>query len=128
VSDPIEHPQLGTLRWYFNDQAWLGKIGGHELLVGGDSDEIDPECEALAVRELADLDGLLERIAAFLAVASEPYLNQWAERNWEVLSLIFRRDGDGPSRFMAEYLLERDEYTVWQVAVQDGTPVALGRR
>lgn len=128
----MNHPQLGPMHFVAREGVWLGRTpGGHEVCVRGDffEDVLDRECEALAVRELRDVDGLLARIEAFLATAREPYLDRWASRRWEVLSLAFTKpEQEGPATFTAEYLLERDEYTVWQVRVRDGLPVALGRR
>lgn len=126
----MNHPQLGPLHYINGEGVWIGKTPqGHEISILGDffDDVPDPGCEALAVRELGDLDGLLARIEAFLATAREPYLDQWASRRWEVLSLVFAREDDRPT-FIAEYLLEHDTYVVWQVRVENGLPVALGRR
>ncbi len=126
----MDHPQLGPIHYIAPEGVWVGKTPeGHEICILSDSFEgaPDPDCEALAVRELSDLDRLLARIEAFLATAREPYLDQWAGRRWEVLSLVFSKQ-DGRPTFIAEYLLERDDYTVWQVRVKDGLPVALGRR
>ena len=126
----MDHPQLGPIHYIAPEGVWVGKTPeGHEICILGDSfeDAPDPDCEALAVRELSDLGGLLARIEAFLATAREPYLDQWAGRRWEVLSLVFSKQ-EGRPTFIAEYLLERDDYTVWQVRVKDWLPVALGRR
>lgn len=126
----MDHPQLGPLHLINGEGFWIGKTPqGHEIRILGDffEDILDPDCEALAVRELSDLDGFLARIEAFLATAREPYLDQWASRRWEVLSLVFAREDDRPT-FIAEYLLERDEYVVWQVRVEAGVPIALARR
>lgn len=126
----MDHPQLGRLHFVTAEGVWLGKTPqGHEICILGDffEDVLDRDCEALAVRELSDLDGLLPRIEAFLATAREPYLDRWGSRRWEVNSLVFSREEDRPT-FIAEYLLERDDYVVWQVRVEDGLPVALGRR
>lgn len=126
----MDHPVLGPLRFITGQGVWLGATrGGHEVIILGDffEDVPDAECEAMAVRELADLDGLLARIESFLATVREPYLDRWASRRWEVSSLVFAREEDRPT-FIAEYLLERDDYVVWQVRVEDGLPVALGRR
>ena len=126
----MDHPELGPLRFVNGEGVWIGRTpGGHEVCILGDffEDVPDPDCEALAVRELGDLDGLLARIEAFLATAREPYLDLWGSRRWEVNSLVFARKEDRPT-FIAEYLLERDDYVVWQVRVRDGLPVALGRR
>lgn len=114
------------------ERVWLGTTPhGHEICILGDfsKDALDGGCEALAVRELGDVDALLARIATFLDTVREPYLDPWTSRRWEVLSLVFtRQDEEGPATFVAEYLLERDEYTVWQVHVRDGRPIALTRR
>lgn len=126
----MDHPELGPLHFITGEGVWIGTApGGHEVCILGDffEDVPDPDCEALAVRELGDVDGLLARIEAFLATAREPYLDLWGSRRWEVLSLVFSRE-EGRPTFIAEYLLERDDYVVWQVRVRDGIPVALGRR
>jgi hypothetical protein len=126
----MDHPQLGPIHYIAAEGMWVGSTPeGYEICVLGDlfEDAPDADCETLAVRELSDLSGLLARIEAFLASAREPYLDQWAGRRWEVLSLVFSKQ-EGRPTFIAEYLLERDDYTVWQVRVKDGLPVALGRR
>ena len=126
----MDHPQLGLIHYIASEGMWLGKTPeGHEICILGDffEDVPDPDCEALAVGELSDLAQLLLRIEVFLATVREPYLDQWSRRRWQVLSLIFSKQEERPT-FIAEYLLERDDYTVWQVYVQDGVPVALARR
>lgn len=128
--DTLDHPRLGRLRFALGLGFWIGETArGDELLILADfhDDHPDPDCEAMAVRELGDLDGLLARIDAFLATAREPYLDRWGSRRWEVSSLIFSKE-EGRPAFIAEYLLDRDDYTTWRVRVEDGAPVALGRR
>ena len=126
----MEHLHFGLIHYIGAEGMWIGKTGeGHEICMLGDffEDAPDPDCEEIAVRELSALSQLLARIEAFLATAQEPYLNQWSNRRWQVLSLVFSKEENRPT-FIVEYLLEGDDYTVWQVYVQDGIPVALGRR
>ena len=129
-SATLDHPQLGCLHFIGGEGLWIGKTArGDEFCIQADffDDHPDPECEALAVRELSDFEGLLARIEAFLAIAREPYLDQWASRRWEVNSMVFSREDDRPT-FVAKFLLERDDYTTWLVRVENGVPVALSRR
>ena len=125
----MDHPQLGPLYYISAEGIWLGRTSeNHEICIAGDffEDRPDAACEALAIRELMDLPGLLSRIEAFLATVREPYLDQWASRRWEVNSLVFSMVDDQPT-FFAQYLLERDDYTRWLVHVKDGVPVRLER-
>jgi len=126
----MDHPRLGRLRLVNGEGVWIGETPrGDELCILADfhDDHPDPDCEALAVRELSDFDGLLARIEAFLATAREPYLDRWGSRRWEVHTLVFSKENGEPT-FIAQYLLERDDYTTWLVRVENGVPVALSRR
>lgn len=123
----INHPQLGRLHYIGTEQLWVGVTKyGDEICIAGDDDALDEECELTAIRELAELDRLLERIKVFLASASTPYLDMWARREWELNSLIFRNI-EGECKFTAQYLLDRDDYGRWYLLIRDGNVDSMER-
>lgn len=129
ASTTLDHPQLGCL-YLGSEGQWVGKTArGDEFYILADDfdDVLDPDCAVRAVRELSDLEGLLARIASFLAMAREPYLDRWINRHWEVNWLMFAKENDEPV-FDVHYHLENDDYTTWIVRVEDGVPVTLSRR
>jgi hypothetical protein len=123
----LDHPVLGPLSYLSGEGGWVGALGADEIWIAGDDDGLDPECEELALGELADLPGLRGRLEAFLAAARSPYLDQWARRSWTLNSLVVDRDEGGP-RFRAMYLLDGDDYGDWRLTVRGGEPVELIRR
>jgi hypothetical protein len=127
----MDHPELGPLHRLGAEVAWVGRTSrGDEIWILADffdDERLDPDCEALAVRELSDLDGLLDRCAAFLADARGPYLDAWTERRWSVNSLVFSREDEQPT-FVVQYLLERDDYNRWLVQVVEGIPTGLRKQ
>lgn len=133
----MEHPQLGKFNHILIEHCWEGMVlDQYEIYIdelsvwdedGNCKEALDPECEALAIKELEDLDGLLARIEVFLETVSEPYLDTWGNREWK-LSYFISTKIEGKAIFIVNYYLIRDDYNMWQVRVEGGHPVSINRR
>lgn len=132
----INHPKLGELSLISGERIWDGIVlDGYDIYIdeepweedGDFPDGLDPDCEALAIKESENLDELLARIEDFLKTVSEPYLDTWAYREWKLFYFrVTKRDGK--PTFIVNYLLLRDDYNVWEVHVEQGHPVSIRRR
>jgi hypothetical protein len=131
----IQHPKLGELSIISGERIWEGKVlDEYDIYIDqepwgdeGFPDGLDPDCEALAIKELEDLDGIMVRVEEFLKTASEPYLDGWGYREWKLFYfLVTKRDGEAV--FIVNYWLLRDDYNVWEVHIKHGHPVLIRRR
>lgn len=133
----MEHPKLGKLNRILMEHCWEGMVlDQYELYIdelpvwdenGNYREALDPDCEALAIKELADLNGLLTRIEVFLKTASESYLDTWGYREWK-LSYFIATKREEKAVFIVNYYLLRDDYNVWQIFIEQGNPVSISRR
>lgn len=125
------------MRFLSGELLWVGETaGGHELSIRGDffdEDRLDAACEALALRELSDVEGLWRRIEAFLAASPRGRAAHLLGGRWDMERFCFTNIDDrsvvhDEATFFVDCHLRGDDHNVWVVRVVDGAPVSLHGR